>query len=86
MDRDRRAYLALMRYTSGLGSSTKTELEPSLRAGSAGGRTRLGEPMRLYPVRLPEELGEWAKNQPGGLAVLVRRLRREAKQKTERQK
>lgn len=33
-----------------------------------------GPPTRKYNVLLEEELGEWAKAQPGGLSELVRRL------------
>ncbi len=42
-----------------------------------------GAPTRKYNVLLEEELGEWAKQQPGGLSELVRRLIREERQRKE---
>ena len=41
-----------------------------------------GPPTRKYNILLEEELGEWAKRQPGGLSKLVRRLIREERQRT----
>ena len=38
-----------------------------------------GPPTRKYNVLLEEELGEWAKQQPGGLSGLIRKLIREEK-------
>ena len=36
-----------------------------------------GPPTRKYNLLLDEELGEWGKQQPGGLSELVRRLIKE---------
>ena len=38
-----------------------------------------GPPTRKYNLLLGEELGEWGKQQPGGLSELVRRLLKEEK-------
>jgi hypothetical protein len=42
-----------------------------------------GPPTRKYNILVEEELGEWAKLQPGGLSELVRRLLREEKRRLE---
>ena len=44
-----------------------------------------GPERRQYPVLIEEELGDWAKAQPGGLSETVRRLLREAREKAERE-
>ena len=38
-----------------------------------------------FTILLPRELGDWGKQQPGGLSELVRRLLREAKGKQEKE-
>ncbi len=43
-----------------------------------------GPPTKKYTVLLPPDLGEWAKQQPGGLSDLMRRLLVEAKGRDER--
>lgn len=42
-----------------------------------------GQATRKYNLLLPEELGEWGKEQPGGLSELVRRLLREEQERSE---
>jgi hypothetical protein len=36
-----------------------------------------GPPMTRYNILLEEELGEWGKQQPGGLSETIRRLLRQ---------
>lgn len=40
-----------------------------------------GPPTRKYNILVEEELGEWAKSQPGGLSELVRQLLKEERQR-----
>jgi hypothetical protein len=43
-----------------------------------------GPPTRKYNLLLDEELGEWGKQQPGGLSELVRQLLTEEKNRRSR--
>lgn len=43
-----------------------------------------GPPTRKYNLLLDEELGEWGKQQPGGLSELVRQLLTEEKNRRAR--
>ncbi len=43
-----------------------------------------GPPTRKYNLLLDEELGEWGKQQPGGLSELVRHLLNEEKKRRTR--
>lgn len=52
---------------------TPTEAREKRKRGPLPGPVR-----RQYPVLLDEQIGDWAKAQPGGLSGTVRRLLEEA--------